>query len=81
MRSRLYRIHVNKLKMKSGAPDIWTIHGGGVCISASKVHVLVPAETSYEPQRKANPKAFMLIRGYLNDLGGGEFSITCAERT
>ncbi len=60
---RVYLIHYNKAGSKNGEP--WTIHGSKGCFLASKVLIDAPMETVYKPDKKANPKAWLRVKGTL----------------
>lgn len=66
-------IHFNKRNSANGLP--WTVHVRGKCIQASKVHIEVPTETIFKPEKKTNPRAWMRCNGHVVQLGYNEVQI------
>ena len=70
------RLHVNRremLKGRKGRP--WTIHTSKACISAKSVKIEVPVSTEYTPDAPSNPRAFLVAKAVVKDLGNGHFAL------
>lgn len=65
MRKRKYIIHFSKPGSKRGLP--WTIHGMGRCIPAKEVSVDTLSQTVYKPEKKTNPRAWIMAYGFLHE--------------
>ncbi len=55
------RLHYNKFRAKNGLP--WTLHTSKKCHAASHVTFEVPVETEEKPDRKSNPRYFLVAHG------------------
>ncbi len=70
------RLHVNKNEIRKGAAGFpWTIHTSKGCTRARDVEIRGDVRTEYRPDLPSNPKVFLLLNGYVEDLGGGHFRI------
>lgn len=76
--SKMY-VHINRFELKKmvagkgGKP--WTIHMGGKCIRAKDVTLSGQAEAQCFPERRTNPKCFVVVEGTLKKLGAGKYEI------
>lgn len=76
MRPIKVRLHVNRREMGKGSKGKpWTIHTSKMCISAKSVRIEVPIETEYKPDSPHNPRAFLVAKAVVKDLGGGHFAL------
>ncbi len=72
-------VHINRFELKKmvsgkgGKP--WTIHMGGKCIRAKDVTLSGQAEAQCFPERRTNPKCFVVVQGTLKKLSGGKYEI------
>ena len=55
------RIHYNKFKVKEGLA--WTLHTYKKCYSASHIIIKRPCTTEEKPDKKHNPRYFILCEG------------------
>jgi hypothetical protein len=71
------RLHVNKFEIKKGEKGYpWTIHTSKACIRAKKVFFdHKNMETEFNPNKRANPKVFLVTEGEIKHHGKGVFSI------
>ena len=76
-RARKVKIHFNRQRAPKGLP--WTVHLSGQCIPAADVRILVPAETVFQPEKKANPRAWISARGIIQ-IEGSTVSILPESR-
>lgn len=71
------QIHVNKHELRKGSRGKpWTIHTSKGCIPAKEVIVEVPAKAKCFPNRKTNPKCFLIVEGNLKRLGKSRYKVT-----
>lgn len=61
------RIHYNKRNAKLGLP--WTVHTSKACFSASHIHIGTLVESEEQPDKKTNPRYFMVCNGQLKFKG------------
>jgi hypothetical protein len=66
-------VHYNRQRAGKGFP--WTVHYRGKCIPAKKVHFLVPTESVYKPEKKANPKGWLRCVARLREERMGEYAL------
>lgn len=59
----LIRFHYNRQASAKGLP--WTLHTSKACHKASHVRFLVPTETEEKPDKRRNPRYFMVCRGII----------------
>lgn len=65
------RLHYNKFGAPNGKP--WTLHTSKACHSAAHVIFNVPLETEERPQKKTNPRYFLVCRGKIRWEGSTAF--------
>lgn len=69
------KVHFSKPGSKKGKP--WTLHYNGRCTPASRITFAgVTAITVFKPQKKANPRAWLSLKGKVQMLGKGVAYIT-----
>lgn len=61
------RIHFNK---RTKTSKVWTLITSKACFHAEIVHILTPVTTEFHPEKKRNPRAFMVTRGRLVEFHG-----------
>lgn len=67
-------VHVNRFELKKGKKGFpWTIHTSKGCIRAKHVEIKAPAEARCYPERRTNPKCFIVVQGKVKNLGNGKF--------
>jgi hypothetical protein len=67
-------LHVNRFEMKKGKKGFpWTIHTSKGCIPAKEVAIEAPSEAQCFPERKTNPKCFIIVYGKPKHLGHGKY--------
>jgi hypothetical protein len=57
---RAFRLHVNRLILRAGGKNVWTVHVSGQCLPCSHVQLMAPCETVYKPKGQ-QPRA--TVRG------------------
>lgn len=68
MRKSKIIIHFNKQRANKGYP--WTVHYKKACIPAKKVIMYGSFTTEWKPEKKSNPRAFIVGWGLVaNDKG------------
>lgn len=55
------RFHYNKFGAAKGLP--WTLHTSKACMAASHVRFEVPLETEEKPNKRSNPRFFLVVDG------------------
>jgi hypothetical protein len=69
-------VHVNRFELKKGKKGYpWTIHTSKACIKAKEVAIEAPSEAQCFPDRKTNPKCFIVVYGNPKHLGHGKYVI------
>jgi len=69
-------VHVNRFELKKGKKGYpWTIHTSKGCIPAKEVAIEAPSEAQCFPERKTNPKCFIVVYGKPKHLGHGRYVI------
>lgn len=67
-------VHVNRFELKKGKKGYpWTIHTSRGCIRAKEVAIEARAEAQCFPERKTQPKCFVVVHGKVKNLGKGRF--------
>lgn len=67
-------VHVNRFELKKGKRGYpWTIHTSKACIKAKEVAIEAPSEAQCFPERKTNPKCFIVVYGHPKHLGHGRY--------
>jgi len=67
-------VHVNRFELKKGKKGKpWTIHTSKGCIPAKEVAIEAPSEAQCFPERKTNPKCFIVVYGTPKHLGHGRY--------
>jgi hypothetical protein len=67
-------VHVNRFELKKGKKGFpWTIHTSKGCIPAKEVAIEAPSEAQCFPERKTNPKCFIVVYGIPVHLGEGQY--------
>jgi len=67
-------VHVNRFELKKGKRGYpWTIHTSKACIKAKEVAIEAPSEAQCFPERKTNPKCFIVVYGIPKHLGHGKY--------
>lgn len=67
-------VHVNRFELKKGKKGYpWTIHTSKGCIPAKQVAIEAPSEAQCFPERKTNPKCFIVVYGRPKHLGHGRY--------
>lgn len=71
LKPRAFKLHFNRLGMKRGSPDVWTIQLSRGCLHARHVSVRVPVETIYKGDTAPQPRAYLKGKGILHRKAGG----------
>jgi hypothetical protein len=72
-------VHINKFELKKGKRGRpWTIHTSKGCIPAKEVQIEGHSEAQCFPERKTNPKCFIVVNGELKRIGKDRFLLTAA---
>lgn len=75
-------VHINRFELKKGAKGYpWTIHTSKKCIRAKEVAIEAPSEAHCFPERKTNPKCFVVVYGHAKNLGGGKYALVPDDST
>jgi hypothetical protein len=73
-------VHVNRFELKKGKKGYpWTIHTSKACIKAKEVAIEAPSEAQCFPERKTNPKCFIVVYGTPKHLGHGKYVLLPTE--
>ena len=67
------RLHYNKHRAKEGLP--WTIHTSKKCIPAAHVTFEVPLETEEKPEKRDNPRYFLVTQGEVHPVGEDRYVV------
>lgn len=59
--------------MKSGSNLIWSLVTSKACYHVKQVNFGVPTQTEYSPNKKKNPRAFMVAHGNITVKDGIAF--------
>lgn len=67
-------LHINRHELKKGKKGYpWTIHTSKACIRAKSVEIQAPAHAECFPERKSNPKCFVIVQGEAMPKGKGHY--------
>lgn len=67
-------VHVNRFELKKGKKGYpWTIHTSKGCIPAKEVAIKANSEAQCFPERRTNPKCFIVVYGKPKHLGKGKY--------
>lgn len=67
-------VHVNRFELKKGKRGYpWTIHTSKGCIPAKQVAIEAPSEAQCFPERRTNPKCFIVVHGTPKHIGHGRY--------
>lgn len=69
MKPRKFRVHFNRIAMQRKQPDVWSVQLSDRCLHASRVDILVPVCTMFNPDKKQNPRAFFTGIGVARQRG------------
>ena len=73
-------VHVNRFELKKGKRGYpWTIHTSKGCIPAKQVAIEAPSEAQCFPERKTNPKCFIVVHGTPKHIGHGRYVLRPSE--
>lgn len=63
MKPRIFWLHFNRLNVREGDPDVWTVHLSDRCIQTPYVECRVPVTTVYKGATARQPRAYMRGKG------------------
>ncbi len=70
MKPRVFWLHFNRLNVRRGDPDVWTVHRSDRCMQVKKIVVQVPVETVYKGAQAPQPRAFFRGKGVVRIANG-----------
>lgn len=79
MKSRVFRVHFNRIAMQRGDPNVWSVQLSDRCLHGREVsmfglfRLINQLTTEYHSDRKQNPKAFFRGKGIVRQRGGRIF--------
>jgi hypothetical protein len=70
------RLHVNRHELRKGAEAWpWTIHTSRACTPAREVVISIPMVSEYQPEKRQNPRLWLVGRGRVVDRGEGRYAL------
>ena len=62
-RPRVFWLHFNRLNVRAGDPDVWTVHMSDRCIQTPLAECRVSVTTVYKGPAARQPRAYLRGRG------------------
>ena len=70
MKPRVLHLHFNRLNVRKGQADVWTVHRSDRCMQVRKIITHVPMESIYKGATARQPRAFFRCRGVVRITDG-----------